>query len=224
MERPVREEHDVVLTNFPFSQETDYGGLYGLSTADANPVFLKHAIDACKPGGRIGIVVPEGLLFTETQAYISVRQHLVNHCAIHAVISLHEFVFRPYTGQPTAILILSKGDPGQDVWFCEVGEDGFKKTASKEGRPPEIDIENHLIDLRRLWADKPETERSFTVDLGRIRENSYKLSASSYRVHDTPDDWLELGGSNGVCDVILGATPSSKVSKYWQTGFIHGQQ
>ncbi len=47
LKRPVNGGYDVVLTNFPFSQDTDYANFYGLDTKDANPVFLKHIIDAC---------------------------------------------------------------------------------------------------------------------------------------------------------------------------------
>ena len=84
LKRPVNEGYDVVLTNFPFSQDTDYANFYGLDTKDANPVFLKHIIDACADSGRIGVVVPEGLLFGEAQQYVNVRQFLVENCTIHA--------------------------------------------------------------------------------------------------------------------------------------------
>ena len=197
---PIDKVFDVVVTNFPFSQETDHANLYGLDTDDANPVFLKHAIDACKDGGRIGVVVPEGLLFRETQQYVNVRKYLVDNCTIHAVISLHEFVFRPYTGQPTAILILSKGQPGQDVWFYEVLEDGFEKTSKRKGRPPSAGVPNHLIELRSVWKERLSQDRSFVVETQHIRKNLYKLSLSSYRNNDGQSSWVPLGGPDGVCD------------------------
>ena len=212
---PVKDRYDVVVTNFPFSQETDYSDLYGFDTEDANPVFLKHVIDACKDGGRIGVVVPEGLLFRETQQYVNVRKFLVDNCTIHAVIALHEFVFRPYTGQPTAILILTKGQPGKKVWFYEVSEDGFEKTSSKKGRPTSSDQQNHLIELRRVWKEHPDSDKSFTVPIKRIRENLYKLSLSSYRKGNEESSWIPLGGPDGVCNIVLGATPSTRISTYW---------
>ena len=214
---PVKDQYDVVLTNFPFSQETDYSHLYGFDTEDANPAFLKHVIDACNDGGRIGVVVPEGLLFRETQQYVNVRKFLVDNCAIEAVIALHEFVFRPYTGQPTAILILSKGQQSKKrVWFYEVLEDGFKKTSSKKGRPPSSEEQNHLIELRRVWEDRPESERSFNVSVDSIRENLYKLSLSSYRKGNEKSSWIPLGGPSGVCKIILGGTPCTKTPAYFE--------
>ena len=44
LKNAINNEFDVVLTNFPFSQKTKYGDCYGLSTHDANPVFLKHVL------------------------------------------------------------------------------------------------------------------------------------------------------------------------------------
>ena len=220
LEVPVDKEYDVVLTNFPFSQETDYGHLYGIDTADANPSFLKHAIDACSNGGRIGVVVPEGLLFREDLQYRNVRQYLLDTCEVVAIISLDEFVFRPYTGQPTAILFLTKGKPSTEpVWFYEVTDDGFERTTSKKGRKPKIDGENDLITLRSIWKDRPKTSRSFFVSIERIKENSCKLSLSSYRPDaECPSEWIPLGGDEGLCDIVLGATPDTHNDDYWGGG------
>ena len=213
---PVRGDYDVVLTNFPFSQETEYGSTYGAATEDANPVFLRHVVEAAsEEGGRIGVVVPEGLLFGEQKEYTRARKYVVDNCTVEAVISLHSFVFRPYTGQPTAILILTKGGRRKPVWFFEVNEDGFEKTARRTGRPATEGEQNDLLTLRSLWADKPDTETSISVPLDQIRKNSYKLSYSSYRRQDHQENWKPLGL---VCDIRIGATPPRKEPSYWRHG------
>ena len=220
LEDPVGGEFDVVLTNFPFSQETDHAGLYGLDTEDANPVFLKHAVDACKNGGRIGIVVPEGLLFAETQQYENVRKYVLDNCELMAVIALDACAFQPYTSQPTAVLILQKGAASTlPVWFFDVVEDGFEKTIRKKGRRPAPDVQNDLVVLRSVWSEKPKSDRSFFVNVDRIRSNAHKLSLSAYRPgRDDAKAWTPLGGPDGVCEIILGATPRTDTSKYWATG------
>lgn len=221
LEDPVHGKFDVVLTNFAFSQKTDHSGLYGLDTEDANPVFLKHAVDACKDGGRIGVVVPEGLLFAETQQYENVRRYVLDNCEVVAVIALGSYVFQPYTGQPTAILILGKGKPGtRPVWFFDVADDGFEKTSRNKGRRPDPEGNNDLVTLRTHWSEKPETDRSFSVDVDRIRENACKLSMSAWRHgrhgrNDEATTWAPLGGEDGVCDIVIGATPSTGVEAYW---------
>ena len=198
LESPVEGKFDVVLTNFPFSQETQYASLYGLDTEDANPVFLKHTVDACAPGGRIGVVVPEGLLFSETRQYENVRRYILDNCEVIAVVSLDEYVFRPYTGQPTAILFMNKGRPTtKPVWFYEVLDDGFEKTTRKKGRKPLTNGDNDLIRLRSVWTARPDGDRSFSVPVPDIRSNSFKLSLSSYRPGQAAKvgdpRWLPLG-------------------------------
>ncbi len=219
LSQPISGEYDVVITNFPFSQETEHGALYGLDTEDGNPVFLKHVVDACVDGGKIGVVVPEGLLFAESRLYEHVRQYVLDNCEVIAVVSLHEYVFRPYTGQPTAILIMKKGRPStKPVWFYEILEDGFDKTARKKGRPPKGG-ENDLVNLRSVWMEKPNTERAFSVEVDVIRKNSCKLSLSAFRPgKDGGETWLPLGGDDGVCDILLGSTPNTSIETYWGEG------
>ena len=72
------------------------------------------------------------------------------------------------------------------------------------------------MELRRVWGDRPESERSFNVFVDSIRENLYKLSLSSYRKGNEKSSWVPLGGPNGVCKIILGGTPSTKTPAYFE--------
>ena len=213
LKNPVKLAYDVVLTNYPFSQKTEFSNYYGLTTESANPVFLKHVIDALKERGRAAVVVPEGLLFDESGQCEKVRRILMETCDLEAVISLHEYVFRPYTGQPTSILIFQKGSPSRKVWFFDVHEDGFSKTASITGRPP-IKA-NHLPLLRQLWDGKDDSDRSFSVDVDLIRTHGYKLTADEYRETNKKAGWVPLGGKCGLCDIVLGGTPPRKQSRFF---------
>ncbi len=41
LEYPIKDKYDVVLSNYAFSQKTDYSGLYGFVTSDANPYIFE---------------------------------------------------------------------------------------------------------------------------------------------------------------------------------------
>jgi type I restriction enzyme M protein len=208
---PVKEQYDIVLTNYPFSQRTDYGSLYGLSTSEGNPIFLKHVIDALKENGRAGIVVPDGVLFGKGNDYIKVRQLLTEKCSVKAVIQLDTAVFRPYTAQPTSILIFEKKKQTEKVWFFEVIEDGFKKTTSKKGRPPIK--KDDLPLLRALWNNKKDTEHSFFVGFEKIKKCSYKLFMNYYKPRKPIQNPKELGD---ICEEpLLGGTPSKREKDYY---------
>lgn len=208
LEARVLNRYNIILTNFPFSQKTDYSFQYAFSGEDANPVFMKHVVDALLPGGTAGVVVPEGLLFDEDAEYIKIRKILLETCEIEAIIKLHEFVFKPYTGQPTSIIIFRKGKQTKNIWFFEVKEDGFKKTGSKLGRNPIK--ENDLTLLRQIWQDKEETPHSFMVDAKSIANQKYKLSMDNYRKLSGGAHFVSLGGEEGICEIVIGGTPSRK--------------
>lgn len=213
LKKPVKDKFDVILTNYPFSQTTDYSAYYGLETESANPVFLKHIMDALKDGGRAGVVVPEGMLFDESQQYAKVRRLLLENCDVEAIINLNTYVFRPYTGQPTSILIFKKGQQTKRVWFFEVKEDGFEKSSRKHGR--RAVAESDLPLLRQSWNDKADSGRSFSVDFKTIAKHDYKLTIDEYRKTHDKAGWVPLGGPKGLCNIIIGGTPSRKVRRYY---------
>ena len=213
LKAPVTQQYDVVLSNFPFSQTTDYASYYGLEGTNANPVFLKHIMDALAKDGRAAVVVPEGLLFDESAQLAKVRQLLVNNFNLQAIINLHNYTFRPYTGQPTSILVFSRDGQTKRVWYFEVKEDGFDKRSSKFGRRP-IN-ESDLPLLRQLWNDKADSDRSFSVNVDDIRKHDYRLTIDEWRRTRANAGWLPLGGKDGVCNVAIGGTPSTKNRSYY---------
>ncbi|MDR2653259.1 MAG: N-6 DNA methylase [Prevotellaceae bacterium] len=216
LEYPIKEKYDVVLTNFAFSQKTDYGSYYGFDTTDANPVFVKHIYDSMKKDGRCAVVVPEGLLFDTKKEYVRIRKLLVEQANVVAVIRLHSFVFKPYTGQPTSILIFEKGSKTKKVWLFDVQEDGFKQTGSKKGRR-KIQADD-LILLRQSWKEKSDTEKSFSVDVKDIISNNYQLSLSNHLKKQTQGKTIKLKKLVKNGKIIIGFTPDRNDDAYWFGG------
>lgn len=55
------------------------------------------------------------------------------------------------------------------------------------------------------------TERAKTVDFKLIASQKYKLSMDKYRkLSSNSADFVPLGGEDGLCDIIIGGTPSRK--------------
>ena len=213
LSEPIKEKFDIILTNYPFSQPTEYSNLYGLNTSEGNPVFLMHIIDALKKGGKAGVVVPDGVLFGKGKDYIKVRKTLSETCNIEAIIQLNTAVFRPYTAQPTSILIFKKGEQTKKIWFFEITEDGFKKTASKKGRPPIKD--NDIPFLRGLWNNKTVTQKSFFVDFKNIKgvDEDYNLFMNYHKSRKFIKNSKKL---MDICEnPIIGGTPSKKHDSYY---------
>ena len=83
---------------------------YKLNTRATELLFLKWFIDHLTPGGRAGVIVPNGVLFGRPMPQ-QVRELLSTECDLQAVISLPSGVFKPYAGVATAALIFQKGRP-----------------------------------------------------------------------------------------------------------------
>ncbi|MCL2520256.1 MAG: N-6 DNA methylase [Spirochaetaceae bacterium] len=216
LEFPVKEKYDVVLTNFAFSQKTDFGSYYGFNTTDANPIFLKHVFDSLNEYGRAAIIVPEGVLFDTSSEYIKIRRLLLEETNIEAVVMLHNFVFKPYTGQPTSILFFSKGGKTKKIWFYNVMEDGFKKTDSKKGRRKIKD--DDLILLRQIWKGKETSNKSFNINADIIKSNNYNLSMNNYLKKEKSIETIKLKELLKNKEAIIGFTPSRDEDGYWFGG------
>lgn len=110
-----------ILKNFVFGhsyKKADDGGYY-FSGSDTDILqhqapellFLERCIDWLKPGGRLGIVLPKGIL--DNVSYEAYRQWLLERCEIAGVVTLHKDTFQPDTGVRTCILFINKPKEGE---------------------------------------------------------------------------------------------------------------
>lgn len=106
----------LIFTNPPFAGDIDDHEILDAYEAQQNHaakkttsrehLFMERAVHLLKPGGRLAIVLPQGLLANSSASYL--RQWLFNKCRVLGVVGLHQFAFLPYTSVKTAILFLSK--------------------------------------------------------------------------------------------------------------------
>lgn len=116
---------DVLLTNPPFAGENPEQGLlrqYELAKKEGGKLknnverhilFIERTLDMLRPGGRMAIVLPQGVLNNTNMEYV--REYLFDKARILAVVGLHGNTFKPHTGTKTSVLFLQK-------WGGEAGE------------------------------------------------------------------------------------------------------
>src|SRR5713226_2867445 len=126
------EGYTLVLANPPFAGSLDYENtakdlLQIVKTKKTELLFLALFLRLLKPGGRAGVIVPDGVLFGSSNAHKALRKILVEEQKLDAVISLPGGVFKPYAGVSTAILLFTKTNSGgtDHVWFYDVDADGW---------------------------------------------------------------------------------------------------
>jgi type I restriction enzyme M protein len=94
-------------------------------------LFIERCLQLLKDGGRMGIVLPEGLFGNPSDRYI--WEFVFSNAKILAVISVPQETFQPSTHTKTSILFLEKSKPTKDYdIFMAVAE---KAGHNKNGKP-----------------------------------------------------------------------------------------
>ncbi len=140
---------DVVVANPPFSldkwgaegAEKDrfrrfHRGVPPKSVGDY--AFISHMIEtAHKANGRVGVVVPNGVLF-RSAAEGKIRQKLIEENLLDTVIGLPAGLFYG-TGIPAAVLVFKRSKKDDCVIFIDASQDFLSDTAQNRLRKQDIE-------------------------------------------------------------------------------------
>jgi type I restriction enzyme M protein len=209
---------DVILANPPFMSPK--GGIrphnrFSVQSKRSEVLFLDYMAEHLTPGGRAGIIVPEGIIFQSQTAYRQLRRMLVEDYLV-AVVSLPAGVFNPYSGVKTSILILDKALARQTdhIAFIKIENDGFNLGAQR--RPiDKNDLPQARAEiaeyLRLLRAREPveafQPTLGLVVPKEKIAENDdYNLSGERYRENGLRQSTFPLRRFEEVCTLEYGAS------------------
>ena len=182
------ERCDVIMANPPFM--TPKGGIrphnrFSIHAKRSEVLFVDYIAEHLNPGGRAGVIVPEGIIFQAQNAYKALRKMLVENY-LWAVVSLPAGVFNPYSGVKTSILFLDRNQARRtnDVLFVKVENDGFDLGAQR--RPVEgSDLVEALKILDRYKTTRKAREGKMTLTVSRRRlleSGDISLAGERYRI------------------------------------------
>lgn len=112
---------DVLMTNPPFAGEivaAEILGGYDLAhkgdpmkfkranKVERDVLFIERCLRFLKPGGRMAIVLPQGVFNNTSDEFI--RKYVMQQARILAVVGLQGNMFKPFTGTKTSVLFLQK--------------------------------------------------------------------------------------------------------------------
>ncbi|MFP3351379.1 N-6 DNA methylase [Pseudoalteromonas sp. SIMBA_153] len=103
---------DIILANPPFG--TSKGGEasntrnFTHKTSNKQLAFLQHIYRNLKPGGRAAVVLPDNVLFENSDAGLSIRRDLMDKCNLHTILRLPTGIFYAQ-GVKTNVLFFTKG-------------------------------------------------------------------------------------------------------------------
>ncbi len=144
--------------------------------------FVQHMISVLKNDGRMGVVLPHGILFrggTEGK----IRKGLLEDDLIEAIVGLPEKLFYN-TGIPASIIVINKSKPENlkdKVVFIDASSE-YKSGKNQNTLTPDnikkiVDGYDGLTDIDKFMR---------VVDMSEIKENDYNLNISRYI--DTSDE------------------------------------
>jgi len=182
---------DVVIANPPFSlknwgretwatdphRRSEYGGVPPKNSGDM--AWLQHMLASARPdGGRVGVVMPHGVLF-RSGAEKKIRRHLIEEDLLETVIGLGPNLFYGTT-IPACLLILRKAkDP---VWSGKVRIiDGSAQFSV--GRNQNTLSDDDVDALYAAYAEsaaEPDKVKQAVVGHGEIEANGWDLNIGRY--------------------------------------------
>lgn len=214
---------DRVIANPPFSLKK-----WGKDAADADPygrypygtppkdagdlAFIQHMIASLNAEGKMGVVVPHGVLFRGSSEK-DIRKGILEDDLLEAVIGLPSALFYG-TGIPAALLIINKKKPKErenKVLFIN-GELEYQE-GKNQNKLRDIDIQ-HIIDVYDSYED---TKRySKVVPIEEIRENDYNLNIRRYADTSPPPEQFDVKA------ILNGGIPISEVEDEYIQETLNG--
>jgi len=172
---------NVIATNPPFGGmeedgiEANYPAEF--RTRETADLFLVLIMKLLKPGGRAGLVLPDGTLFGEG-VKTRIKEALLTECNLHTIVRLPSGVFNPYTGIRTNLLFFTKGAPTKEVWYYEHPYPAGAKSYNK-GKPIRFEEfgpeQSWWGEEKDGFQSRVENEQAWRVSIETIRAGGFNL-------------------------------------------------
>ena len=192
--------YDRVIANPPFSldewgrdvAESDGYGRFRFGVpprTKGDLAFVQHMVAVLNAAGRLGVVMPHGVLFRGS-AEGKIRQGLLQEDLFEAVIGLAPNLFYG-TGIPASILVLNRDKPAErkgKVLFIDAS--GEFEEGSNQNRLRDQDIE-HISKAFHAYVDVEKYAR--VVPLAEIEQNDWNLNISRYVDTSDEEERIDVG-------------------------------
>jgi type I restriction enzyme M protein len=176
---------DVVVANPPFS--LDKWGADGAASdryqrfhrgtppkSRGDFAFISHMIETANlVDGRVGVVVPHGVLFRGGSEAV-IRRRLIEENLLDGVVGLPANLFFG-VGIPAALLFFRRGKEDDSVFFVDASREFEKEKNQNRLRPEDME---KIVTTWRARQDVPRYAQRVTVEA--IRANDFNLNIPLY--------------------------------------------
>ncbi|WP_415717300.1 type I restriction-modification system subunit M [Maridesulfovibrio sp.] len=176
---------DIVVANPPFSlakwgHESAEGDKFSRFRRGVPPktkgdyAFILHMIETLKPGtGRMGVVVPHGVLFRASSEG-KIRRQLIEENLLDIVIGLPEKLFYG-TGIPAAILVFRKNKKDNNVLFIDASRE------YQDGKNQNFLRDENIQKILDTAKQRESVDKyAYLASFDEIKENDFNLNIPRY--------------------------------------------
>jgi len=144
-----RHKYDIVITNIPFSQKTDFSEGYPVvpvGQKNGDSIGVQHCLESLKKtdNARAAVIVPIGFLYKDELA--QERKHILDNWNLERVVELSPKCFQPYTEQQTAVMVIDRGRKRGAFSYYRVKNDGYSQDGYRVPLPGGNDIDRAMDD------------------------------------------------------------------------------
>jgi type I restriction enzyme M protein len=137
--------------------------------------FVLHMLNSLSEGGRMGVVLPHGVLFRGA-AEGRIRKQIIKMNLLDAVIGLPANLFFG-TSIPATILVFKQNRKRKDVLFIDASQDDMYEKGKNQNKLREEDIKKIVETYEKYQTiDK----YSYVATKDEIKENDYNLNIPRY--------------------------------------------
>ncbi|WKY46650.1 type I restriction-modification system subunit M [Eubacteriaceae bacterium ES3] len=156
--------------------------------------FVLHMLHSLAEGGRMGVVLPHGVLFRGASES-KIRQQIIEMNLLDAVIGLPSNLFFG-TGIPACILVFKQNRDRKDILFVDASGEEYYEKGKNQNKLREEDIQRivHIYENYQV-LDK----LSHVASYSEIIKNNYDLNIPKYV--DTFDE-VEIGDIDEINENI----------------------
>ncbi len=137
--------------------------------------FVLHMLHSLAEGGRMGVVLPHGVLFRGASEG-KIRKKIIDMNLLDAVIGLPANLFYG-TGIPACILVFKQNRDRKDILFIDASGDEYYDKGKNQNKLREEDIQRIVVAY-----EKYETidKFAYVASIDEIKDNDYNLNIPRY--------------------------------------------
>lgn len=137
--------------------------------------FVLHMLHSLAEGGRMGVVLPHGVLFRGASEG-RIRQQIIDMNLLDAVIGLPSNLFFG-TGIPACILVFKQNRDRKDILFVDASNEEYYEKGKNQNKLREEDIQR----IVHIYENYKEIDKlSHVASYDEIIKNNYDLNIPKY--------------------------------------------